>query len=219
MGFDIDEYDAFQQQTEESVQDFRRKLDALSSLVLKAYLNSVVFIYIVQFANDKHRPNIFLFDYSYYTIKDRAIISTKCIIEPQKGNRITLAGVIKELQQYEKYKKFADEMYLEYEELFNSAGAKRVKDFRDSLCHNIENDSDRMLYCKDIMTIIDTTMHILENVYQYVFNTKNEDFSKIQQIAMALADDYWSAICEQADKAPKRTQELTELQRMLDGKK
>ena len=116
----------------------------------------------------------------------------------------------------DEYKQFADEMYAKYKELFNSDGAKRVKEFRDSLCHNLAKGSEKMIYCHDILVIIDDIMKILNNIYQHVFNTTNEDFHKIQNISMTLADDYWAAICEQADKQPNRYKELTELQRILN---
>lgn len=201
------------------MQEFRKKLDTLSSRVLRAYFDSTMFLYIVRFEGDKHRSSNFLFDYSYYSIRERAIISTKSIIEPSGRDKLTVEKVITELQQNEKYKEFSNELYKEYKELFNSEGAKRVKNFRDSLCHNIENDSEKMLYCKDIMLIINVCMNILQDIYQEVFHTRNEDFYKIQCISETLADDCWAAIREQADKAPNRHKELVELQRILNCRK
>ena len=201
------------------MQKYKKTLDTVSSKVLKAYLDSAMFIWIVKFANDKRRTSNFLFDYSYYSIREKSIIGTKSIIEHKGKNRLTIDRVIKELQRNDEYKQFADELYAKYDELLHSEGAKRVKDFRDSLCHNIENDSGIMIYCDDIMTLIDGVMKILNNIYQRVFNTINEDFYKIQQPSMTLADNYWAAICEQADKMPKLNKELAELQRMFDCEK
>lgn len=201
---------------EYNIKEYRKTLDALSSAVLKAYLDSAMFMRVVPIANDKRKTSNFLFDYSYYSIRERAIIATKSIVEPKGTDKLTIENVIKELQQMDEYKQFADEMYAKYKELFNSDGTKRVKEFRDSLCHNLENDSERMIYCPDILVIIDDVMKILNNIYQYVFNTINDDFYKIQHISKTLADDYWTAICEQADKQPNRHKELTELQRILD---
>lgn len=198
------------------IKDYKEKLDALSSVVLKAYFSSVMFLTIVRLANDKRKTSNFLFDYSYYSIRERAIIATKSLIEPKGKNKLTIEKVIKDLQNYEEHKQFAEEMYAKYKELFDSEGTKRVKAFRDSLCHSLENDSEIMFYCDDLMTIIDDVMKILNKIYQRVFNTTNEDFYKIQHISMTLADDYWGAICEQADKQPNRYKELTELQRMLN---
>lgn len=198
------------------MQKYKKTLDTVSSRVLKTYLDSAMFIWIVRFANDKRRPNNFLFDYSYYSIREKSIIGTKSIIEPKGKNRLTIDRVIKELQQNDEYKQFADEMYAKYDELLHSEGAKRVKDFRDSLCHNIENDSGIMIYCDDIMTLIDGVMKILNNIYNHVFNTKNEDFYKIQYLSKTLADNYWAAICDQADKMPRLDNELKELQRIYD---
>ena len=199
------------------MQEYKKKLDTLSGMVIKAYLDSAVFMTILELAKDTHRTSNFLFDYTYYTIRVRAIISAKSIIEPTSKDKLTLDTVIKELQKNEKYKEFADDLHKEYEELFDSEGAKRVKNFRDSLCHNIQ--AERMLYCKDIMAILNTSMNIINDIYRQVFNTLNEDFFKIPKISMTLADDYWRGIREQADKAPNRHKELVELQRMLDGKK
>ena len=201
------------------LQEYKKKLDDLSGIVLKAYLDSAVFISIVKLANDTRRTSNFLFSYSYYAIRNRAIISAKSIIERAGKNRLTLDTIIKELQKNEKYKKFADELHIEYNQLFDSEGAKRVKGFRDTLCHNINDDSEKMLYCKDIMAILNVCMNILQDIYKELFNTINRDFFKIQHLSATLADDYWAAICEQSDKVPNRHKELAELQRIFNGKK
>lgn len=202
-----------------SVHKYRKKLDAFSGIVLKAYLDSAVFMSIVKLANDKRRTSVFIFDYSYYCARNRAIISAKSIIERAGKNRLTLDTIIKELQKNEKYKKFADELHIEYNQLFDSEGAKRVKGFRDTLCHNINDDSEKMLYCKDIMAILNVCMNILQDIYQELFNTINGDFFKIQHLSATLANDYWAAICEQADKVPNRNKELAELQRIFNSSK
>lgn len=199
-----------------NMQEYKKMLDALSATVLRAYLDSVMFVYIIEFANDKRRPNNFLFDYSYYSIREKAIIAAKNLIEPQGNNRLTIEKVIKYLQHNEQHKQYGDEIYLRYRELFDSEGAKRVKFFRDSLCHNIENEPKIMIYGKDILIIINDVMKILNDIYLYVFKTKNENFCKIQNISMLLADDYWGAICNQADKMPNRSNELMELQKLFD---
>lgn len=198
------------------MQEYRKNMDALSSVVLRAYLDSVMFLIIVPIANDKCKTSNFLFDYSYYSIRERAIIAAKSLIEPQGKNKLTLEKVIKDLQQNDKYKQYADAMYSRYKELFDSDAAKRVKKFRDSLCHNIKENDDIKIYCDDILMLIDDVMKILADIYQHVFNIKNENFYKIQNISKTLADDYWGAICEQADKIPNRHKELTELQKILN---
>ena len=137
------------------------------------------------------------------------------MIEPQGKNKLTIEKVIKDLQQNNQYKQYADEMYSRYKELFDSEEAKRVKKFRDSLCHNIKENDDIKIYCDDILMLIDDVMKILTDIYQRVFNIKNENFYKIQNISKTLADDYWGAICEQADKMPNRHKELTELQKIF----
>ena len=197
------------------MQEYRKNLDALSSAVLRAYLDSVMFLIIVPIANDKRKTSNFLFDYSYYSIRERAIIAAKSLIEPQGKNKLTIEKVIKDLQQNNQYKQYADEMYSRYKELFDSEEAKRVKKFRDSLCHNIKENDDIKIYCDDILMLIDDVMKILADIYQHVFNIKNENFYKIQNISQTLADDYWGAICEQADKMPNRHKELTELQKIF----
>lgn len=197
------------------MQEYRKNLDALSSAVLRAYLDSVMFLIIVPIANDKRKTSNFLFDYSYYSIRERAIIAAKSLIEPQGKNKLTLEKVIKDLQQNDKYKQYADAMYSRYKELFDSEEAKRVKKFRGSLCHNIKENDDIKIYCGDILMLIDDIMKILADIYQHVFNIKNENFYKIQNISKTLADDYWGAICEQADKIPNRHKELTELQKIF----
>lgn len=197
------------------MQEYRKNLDALSSAVLRAYLDSVMFLIIVPIANDKRKTSNFLFDYSYYSIRERAIIAAKSLIEPQGKNKLTLEKVIKDLQQNNQYKQYADAMYSRYKELFDSEEAKRVKKFRDSLCHNIKENDDIKIYCDDILMLIDDVMKILADIYQHVFNIKNENFYKIQNISKTLADDYWGAICEQADKMPNRHKELTELQKIF----
>lgn len=197
------------------MQEYKKNLDALSSAVLRAYLDSVMFILIVPIANDKRKTSNFLFDYSYYSIRERAVIAAKSLIEPQGKDKLTIERIIKDLQKHNKYKQYADTIYSQYQELFNSEEVKRVKKFRDSLCHNITDDDEIKIYCDDILMLIDNVMKILADIYQHVFNTKNENFYKIQSISKILADDYWGAICEQADKQPNRYAELTELQKLL----
>ena len=199
-----------------NMQEYKKNLDALSSAVLRVYLDSVMFVIIVPIANDKRKTSNFLFDYSYYSIRERAIIAAKSLIEPQGKNKLTLEKVIKDLQQNSKYKQYADAMYSQYKELFDSDAAKRIKKFRDFLCHNIKENDDIKIYCDDILMLIDDVMKILADIYQHIFNIKNENFYKIQNISKALADDYWGAICEQADKIHNRNKELTELQKILN---
>lgn len=198
-----------------NLQDYKKKLDAVSSSIFKAYFNSVMFLTIVKLANDKRKTSNFLFDYSYYSIRERAIISAKSIIEPEGKDKLTVTKIIRNIQQNDEYKQFADEIYKEYQELFKSEEAKRLKNFRDSLCHNIESCQEIMIYCDDLMTVVDGVMKIINKIYLQVFNVANQDFYKIQYISKVLADDYWGAICEQADRMPKRINELTELQRII----
>jgi len=198
-----------------NLQDYKKKLDAVSSSIFKAYFNSVMFLTIVKLANDKRKTSNFLFDYSYYSIRERAIISAKSIIEPESKDKLTVVKIIKNLLQNDAYKQIADKIYKEYQELFKSEEAKRLKNFRDSLCHNIENCQEIMIYCDDLMTVVDGVMKIINKIYLQVFNVANQDFYKIQDISKVLADDYWGAICEQADRMPKRINELTELQRII----
>lgn len=200
----------------ENIQEYKKKLDLFSSSVSKAYFDSVMFLSIVQLANDKDKTNNILFDYSYYSIRERTIIASKSLIEPAKKDKLTVESVIKELQQIEEYETFADGLHEKYKELLQSEEAKRVKDFRDSLCHNIENKAEMMIYCKDIMFIIGKVMDILDAIYIHIFKTVNNNFDQIRHISMILADDYWSAICEQADKMPDRHKELWELQKMFN---
>ena len=198
------------------MQEYRKNLDALSSAVLRAYLDSVMFLIIVPIANDKRKTSNFLFDYSYYSIREREIIAAKSLIEPQGKDKLTIERIIKDLQKHNKYKQYADTIYSQYQELFNSEEVKRVKKFRDSLCHNITDDNEIKIYCDDILMLIDDVMKILADIYQHIFNIKNENFYKIQNISKILADDYWEAICEQADRMPNRHKELTELQKLLN---
>lgn len=198
-----------------NLQEYKKELDAVSSSIFKAYFNSVMFLTIVKLANDKRKTSNFLFDYSYYSIRERAIISAKSIIEPESKDKLTVAKIIKNLLQNDGYKQIADKIYKEYQELFKSEEAKRLKNFRDSLCHNIENCQEIMIYCDDLMTVVDGVMKIINKIYLQIFNVANQDFYKIQDISKVLADDYWGAICEQADKMPKRIKELIELQRII----
>ena len=136
------------------MQEYRKNLDALSSAVLRAYLDSVMFLIIVPIANDKRKTSNFLFDYSYYSIRERAIIAAKSLIEPQGKDKLTIERIIKDLQKHNKYKQYADTIYSQYQELFNSEEVKRVKKFRDSLCHNITDDNEIKIYCDDILMLI-----------------------------------------------------------------
>lgn len=198
------------------MQDYRKNLDNLSALVFKAYLDSVMFLSIVPLATDKRRTSNFLFDYSYYTIRERAIIAVKSLIERQGKNRLTLERIIKSLEEKEEYKTYAEELYSQYKDLFDSEAAQRIKKFRDSLCHNVKDDCEIKIYCKDILEVMNGILGIIDNIYQSIFNVANENFYKIQNLSHLLADDYWRAICKQADEMPNRYQELTELQKLFN---
>ena len=67
-----------------NIQEYKKELDAISSTVLKAYLDSAMFIIIVPIVNDKRKTSNFLFDYTFYSIRERAIIAAKSLIEPSK---------------------------------------------------------------------------------------------------------------------------------------
>lgn len=198
------------------MQDYRKNLDNLSALVFKAYLDSVMFLSIVPLATDKRKISNFLFDYSYYTIRERAIIAVKSLIERQGKNRLTLERIIKSLEEKEEYKTYAEELYSQYKDLFDSEAAQRIKEFRDSLCHNVKDDCEIKIYCKDILEVMNGILGIIDNIYQSIFNVTNENFYKIQNLSHLLADDYWRAICKQADEMPNRYQELTELQKLFN---
>lgn len=198
------------------MQDYRKNLDNLSALVFKAYLDSVMFLSIVPLATDKRRTSNFLLDYSYYTIRERAIIAVKSLIERQGKNRLTLERIIKSLEEKEEYKTYAEELYSQYKDLFDSEAAQRIKKFRDSLCHNVKDDCEIKIYCKDILEVMNGILGIIDNIYQSIFNVANENFYKIQNLSHLLADDYWRAICKQADEMPNRYQELTELQKLFN---
>lgn len=198
------------------MQDYRKNLDNLSALVFKAYLDSVMFLSIVPLATDKRKTSNFLFDYSYYTIRERAIIAVKSLIERQGKNRLTLERIIKSLEEKEEYKTYAEELYSQYKDLFDSEAAQRIKKFRDSLCHNVKDDCEIKIYCKDILEVMNSILGIIDNIYQSIFNVANENFYKIQNLSHLLADDYWRAICKQADEMPNRYQELTELQKLFN---
>lgn len=198
------------------MQEYKKDLDVLSSTVLKAYLDSFMFLKVVPIATDKRKTSNFLFDYSYYAIRERAIISAKSLIEPKGKDKLTLDRIIKDLQRNEEYAQYANQIHSQYEELRNSEGVKRIRAFRDSLCHNIKGYPEAMIYCKDILALINEVMNILDDIYLTVLKMRNENFYKIRDISNMLADDYWSAICMQADKMPNRNNELIELQKLLD---
>ena len=67
--------------------EYRKTLDTFSSVILKAYLDSIIFLSIVPLANDKHKTSNFLFDYSFYTIRERTIISAKSLMEKKGSNK------------------------------------------------------------------------------------------------------------------------------------
>ncbi len=84
------------------------------------------------------------------------------------------------------------------------------------MCHNVKDDCEIKIYCKDILEVMNGILGIIDNIYQSIFNVTNENFYKIQNLSHLLADDYWRAICKQADEMPNRYQELTELQKLFN---
>ena len=58
-----------------------------------------MFLTVIEIANSRH-PSNFLFDYSFFVIRERTIISAKSLIEPQgKGKtKLTLDIILKNMQ-------------------------------------------------------------------------------------------------------------------------
>ena len=53
----------------EQTEKLRKKLDLFSTYVVRAYLDSVMFLTVIEIANSRH-PSNFLFDYSFFAIRE-----------------------------------------------------------------------------------------------------------------------------------------------------
>ena len=167
-----------------------------------ATIHALIDTYMLMFpeAYKQENKNTFMFRYTFYAFQQRAMISVRKLIEPSSKNKITIKLATKPdfslLSEKEKTALKAD-----YDELFNSEETKRIKEFRDALCHNLLDGDKAMYYYNDFMFIVSGSIHILEQLYLIVLSSLPTFFVEARNIAEYLAANYWQAF----DKAAKNS--------------
>ena len=162
----------------------------------------------------------FMFRYSYYAFRQKAILSVKKLIEPAKTDKITLQYLVRLLTQPDitvlsEQEKIA--LRADYETLLNSEYATRIKKFRDAFCHNLSDSNEVMCYHKDIMYVINGALHILEQLYTLTEMSSPTFFVEARNIAEYLASNYWKAFDMAASNSNNNDTINAKLQKLLDG--
>lgn len=146
--------------------EISKYLKIICGKTMQALIDSYMFMFPAAYKYDN--KDTFMFRYSYYAFRQKAILSVKKLIEPAKTDKITLQYLVRLLTQPDitvlsEQEKIA--LRADYETLLNSEYATRIKKFRDAFCHNLSDSNEVMCYHKDIMYVINGALHILEQLY------------------------------------------------------
>lgn len=179
--------------------DLNRIVSALLGKAVGAYFDS--FVYLVSYDPNinKHR-DAFIFKYSFYAIQERLIIAAKKLIEPSTPDKITMFSICEIVERSDFCDNKDDKEGIKYiytdrlQRLFESEYAKRLKNMRDILCHNLCKKSETGCYCKDFMKVIEECLDMLLDVREQVLGLKDIDLQQIKDLAYKLAKDYWKCI-------------------------
>lgn len=199
-------------------QQLQNQLKIMCSATIQALIDT----YMLMFpeAYKQENKNTFMFRYTFYAFQQRAMISVRKLIEPSSKNKITIESIVKLatkpdfslLSEKEKAALKAD-----YDELFNSEETKRIKEFRDALCHNLLDGDKAMYYYNDFMFIVSGSIHILEQLYLIVLSSLPTFFVEARNIAEYLATNYWQAFDKAAKNSNNNHDINVKLQKLLDG--
>ena len=196
----------------------KEELEKIVSILLNnsisAYIDS--YIYLTSYNQEINtNQHTFVFRYSFYAIQQRLIISVKKLLEPAKTDKITMFSIGKIIERPD----FCDNLYdkngIKYiytdrlNLIFNSVHAKRLKNTRDIFCHNLCNESkEPVCYCKDFMNVLQECLNILLDVREQVLGLTDINFQQIKDLALKIAEDYWSCINSGATETALTLKEL-----------
>lgn len=154
-------------------QEYYKQLQKQLKIMCSATIHALIDTYMLMFpeAYKHENKNTFMFRYTFYAFQQRAMLSVRKLIEPSGKNKTTIDSIVKLatkpdfsfLSEQEKTALKAD-----YDVLFNSEETKRIKEFRDALCHNLLDGDKAMYYYNDFMFIVSGSIHILEQLYLIV---------------------------------------------------
>lgn len=202
-------------------EELKRQLKIVCSSAICALIDTHIFMFPAAYQHKNQNTQVYL--YTYYAIRQRAILSVRKLIEPSSKNndKITLQSIVKLatksdfLLLTEKEKIVTSEYF---EKLFNSEHTKRVKAFRDSFCHNMPDKDEVKCYYKDFMHIVNEAIYILENLYIKEFSIFPIFFIEARDIAIFLSKEYWQSVSKAAETANNRNDINSRLAQLLNGK-
>lgn len=179
--------------------DLNRIVSALLGKAVSAYFDSFVYLSAYNPEINKCRDS-FVFKYSFYAIQERLIIATKKLIEKATSDKITMFSICDIVERSDFCDNKDDKEGIKYiytdrlQRLFKSEYAKRLKNMRDILCHNLCTKSEIGCYCKDFMKVIEECLNMLLDVREQVLGLKDIDLQQIKDLAYKLAKDYWNCV-------------------------
>ncbi|MDD5021620.1 MAG: hypothetical protein PHR82_05725 [Endomicrobiaceae bacterium] len=202
-------------------EELKYQLKIVCSATIHALIDTHMFMFPEAYQQKNKNTHVYL--YTFYAIRQRAILAVRKLIEPSGKNndKITLQSIVKLatksdfllLTEKEKTALSAD-----FDILFNSEYTKRVKAFRDSFCHNMPDKGEVKSYYKDFMYIINGAIYILEQLYLIFFSTTPIFFKEARDIAIFLSKEYWQSISKATEMATNRNDINTRLAQLLNGK-
>ena len=203
-------------------QEYYKQLQKQLKIMCSATIHALIDTYMLMFpeAYKHENKNTFMFRYTFYAFQQRAMLSVRKLIEPSGKNKTTIDSIVKLatkldfsfLSEQEKTALKAD-----CDVLFNSEETKRIKEFRDALCHNLLDGDKAMYYYNDFMFIVSGSIHILEQLYLIVMSSLPTFFADARNIAEYLAANYWKALDTAAKNSNNNHDINAKLQKLLDG--
>ena len=196
---------------------FEKQLTIVCCDAEGALIDTYMFMYPA--ANRQLYSSTHLYIYSLCTIRQRAILSVKKLIEPSGKDRINVHSIVEMILKpdFDLMSKI-DKQTLSnlFFELFNSDAALRVKNFRDAFCHNIPNNDEAFVFCKDVMHIMNGVLFILSTLYREVLKKDVDIFVESKEIATVLSQDYWNGINSAAKTVDSRVAMRKRLDQLLN---
>lgn len=202
-------------------EQLEKQLPIVCSDAIGAYIDTNMFIYPDAFPKLRSDTHIFL--YSYYAIRNRAILAVKKLIEPSGKSKVNLDSIVKIITKPdclylpEKEKEYLTQWFNRVQ---TCESAMRLKKFRDAISHNLPDGDKAMIIYNDLMHTMTDVLELLARLHYDVFNDDKMSIARhdAKNIALVLEKDYWEAINYIARKAPKRNAELSRLNQLLHGK-
>lgn len=195
-------------------EELEKTVSLLLNKAISAYIDSYIYLtsYNQEISTNQHT---FVFRYSFYAIQQRMIIAVKKLLEPAKTDKITMFSIGKIIERPD----FCDNLYdkngIKYiytdrlNLIFKSVHAKRLQNTRDIFCHNLCNESkEPVCYCKDFMNVLQECLNILLDVREQVLGLTDINFQQIKDLALKIAEDYWSCINSGATETTLTQNEL-----------